>query len=411
MLLVPSNSLYSQPGGDQEIIFNLGGELKSGYTLCYSIDSNYSEPQIKVSDKSKKITIYHNRYETRNKLILYKKDELMVIHFGDLELKNRYKLDLGTIEFQKGDFFLNYVDYPFEPLMDWGNYKLEALDSLHYIQIKKIKETDILYSAIIYDKKLNLIKRILYYDNNKVSSEHFRNHDFNSPIELVRAYYMDLSYYFIPKTYYSIYERIEIDSTGIIKNRIIYELANNGGLIKSFIQKNQIGKHYTEVINTLPEGVYPGYSSMAKLYDQFICSPFIRKGPYSIQISNVGYFPQDSIDINKFKAYQDSVELKITFASGAEKIGKPIVKTQIIGDSIHNNIYLVVSQSEDELALERVVKIKLSIDASKINTIHFPATSDKVLLIPEGEEFRINYLGAWPIQTPIIIYGINSNNK
>jgi hypothetical protein len=150
---------------------------------------------------------------------------------------------------------------------------------------------------------------------------------------------------------------------------------------------------------------------MEKLYDQFISSPYIRKGPYAIQISNVGYFPQDSIDINKFKAYQDSVELKIIFASGADEIGTPIVKTQLIGDSIQNNIYLVESQHEYDFAWERVVTIKLRIDASKINTIHFPSTSDEVLLLPKGAEFRVKYLGAWPIQSPIIICGINSNSK
>ena len=412
-----------------DVSFYLADDMEPGYTICdsrFDIDSilfadclSAIEPANMVANRSKEIK-FQFQLDNHLVLILYKGEQTMTIYFeGKYDFLGQPKdLDLGEIYFQEGTFLVNNTTMHLikdSDYVDWRNYKLYNLDSLHYQYAIKNNKTNTYIASYIYTKDFQLRKEVTYFPNGNINIENYYDTHFKKVFS--KSHYKNFSNVII-KTYSTCNEYIEIDSFGIITNRVIHDRiapADDCRIAKSYQQKHQIGQHYIAVKNTLPINIYKNFSVAHVLYDEFITSPVIETTPYTIQISNVGYFPQDTLDINKFKAYQDEVVLKVSFASGADKIGEPIINKRIEGKEMVYDIFIIESKASSEMAWPRDVFIPLKIGANEVYKINFPLVGNPDQITSEEYDFSPRWILLGlddpkrnKHEAPIVIYGSNS---
>ncbi|MEZ5007557.1 MAG: hypothetical protein R2753_05320 [Chitinophagales bacterium] len=424
-------SSCAQPNNTRviDVSFYLADDMQPGYTICdsrFDTDSilfadclSATEPASMVTNRAKQIK-FQFQLDNHLVLILYKGAQTMTIHFeGKYNFLGQPKeLDLGEIYFKEGMFLVNNATMHFikeSDDEDWRNYKLNILDSLHYQYAIKNNKTNTYIVSYIYTKDFQLRKEVTYFPNGNINIENYYDSDFKKVFS--KSHYENFSTV-ITKTYSTCNEYIVMDSFGIVSNRVIHDRippADDCRIAKSYQQKNQIGKHYTDIQNTLPISIYQSFSVAHVLYDEFITSPVIETTPYAIQISNVGYFPQDTIDINKFKAYQEEVVLKVAFSSGADKIGEPIINKRIEGKEMVYDIFIIESKASSEMAWPRAVLIPLKIGANEVYKINFPLTGNPDQITSEEYDFSPRWilLGLDDPKrnkqdAPIVIYGSNT---
>lgn len=433
-LLLSVLNLCAQPVDHyNRFTFRLSDDMESYYSLCQldyknihldSLSCDAAE-KILVSDKNEQIFFEYTKYEPVS-LVLYKNNEKMILLFKNDLFNIETKCDLGTIPFSPGTFYIGgevLLAIKEEKSFILEDSRLLFLDSLHYCKKIKNKENGALSHMIIYSKDGAIKKWITVFDNQKTAKEYYGydQKDFRgkeSTLEhyainetmFIRDYYKDLQST-MPKHYYSSTEEIDMDSLGYITNRIIYDkVMGHGGIIKKYQQQQQIGKHYTEIQSSLPPAIFYNLPVYTKLYDDFVCSPVIDKSPFLIQLSHVGYFPQDTLDLNKFQAFRYELEIKVSFQSGADKIGEPLIVKSTNREETVLDIYFIESKASADMEWTRELIIPLEIGADEIFKINFPVEANPDLKIADDFDFAPRWIllglnGEKVSPVPLIIYG------
>ncbi len=374
-------SANAQPGGNLHVSFLLDDDMKSGYTLCSRFERNPESPQVSLPDSSREVSFYNSKYDNDKKLILYRDSEMMTIYIYDLVgFISNESVNLGKIEFANGAFIVNAksdFDLFSDETINWENCKLHEMDSGYYYQLV-YSGNDLLSSALVYNEEMEPVREVHYDRNGRIVFE------LNHEPQFQRYYYPGASSKSV-KSVTSFYERIELDSVGVVTNRVVFDrscLTSPGGA--GYQQRQHIGKHYLEILSSLPVMLLDPSLNPLRIHDEFVCSLVISRPPYSIQLSRVGPFPQDTIDSNEFISYHERIELKVTFSSGAFEIGKPIVLESQVGSDVRFDIYLVESKNSYDNSWQREVFIPLQLLLDKTYQIHFPLQDPNGVIPSDG---------------------------